>query len=85
MLKGKKELDTFVIWRNVNILKKIIPKLIVENSEITEQPAIIAEQENFYKNLYATKQTIIEAGNRELFFHRDNPYITLLNENEAQN
>ena len=65
--------------------EKIIPKLIVENKEITDQPTIIAEQEKFYKNLYATKQTTINAENRERFFDRDNTFITRLNENKAQN
>lgn len=83
--EGEKGARYFCNLEKRHYSEKIIPKLIVENSEITEQPAIIAEQENFYKNLYATKQTIINAENRELFFDRDFPNIILLNENEAQN
>ena len=45
---------------------------------------IILEQENFYKGLYSTKNTTITADDRRLFFDKDNPFMTILNENEKQ-
>ena len=57
----------------------------VENKEVTDQPTIIAEQENFYKHLYATIHTSINAENRRMFFDRDNPFSKLSDRNKAHN
>ena len=39
----------------------------------------------FYKKLYTSKNTKINANNRRLFFDRDNPFLNFLIENEMQN
>ena len=84
-VEGEKSTRYFCNLEKRQYSEKIIPKLIVENREITDQRKIISEQETFYKSLYSTKNTLITAENMSLFFDKDNPFITILNNNEQQN
>ena len=59
--------------------------IIINNQEITEQATIITEQELFYKKLYSSKDTLIDADDRRIFFDRNNPFLKFLTENEMQN
>ena len=83
-VEGEKSTRYFCNLEKRHYSEKTIPKLIVENKEITDQMEIILEQENFYKGLYSTKNTTITADDRRLLFDKDNPFITILNENEKQ-
>ena len=73
-VEGEKSTRYFCNLEKRHYSEKTIPKLIVENKEITDQMEIILEQENFYKGLYSTKNTTITAEDRRLFLMK----ITLL-------
>ena len=83
-VEGEKSTRYFCNLEKRHFSEKTIPKLIVENKEISDQMAIISEQEKFYKQLYSTKNTTITAEDKTIFFNSDNPFITVLNENEKQ-
>ena len=55
-VEGEKSTRYFCNLEKRHYSEKRIPKLIVENKEITDQMEIILEQENFYKGLYSTKK-----------------------------
>jgi hypothetical protein len=50
---GEKSTNYFCNLEKHYFTEKLIPKLIVENNEITDLSQIIKEQANFYKSLYS--------------------------------
>ena len=63
----------FVTLKSVILLEKLIPKLIVENTEKTDLSQNIKEQANFYENLYSSdKNTSLR---HQLFFDKTNPFL----------
>ena len=84
-VEGEKGTRYFCNFEKRHYSEKIIPKLIVENKEITDQPTIRAEQEKFYKKYMQQNKPLLMQRTEKGFFDRDNPFITLLNVNEAQN
>ena len=53
---GEKSTNYFCNLEKRHFTEKLIPKLIVENNEITDLSQIIKEQANFYKSLYSTNK-----------------------------
>ena len=62
--------------------EKLIPKLIVENNEITDVSQIIKEQPNFYKSVYSTNKNT--SHRHEMFFDKTNPFFNFLTEDDQQ-
>ena len=63
----------FVTLKSFILLEKLIPKLIVENTEKTDLSQNIKEQANFYENLYSSdKNTSLR---HQLFFDKTNPFL----------
>ena len=52
-VEGEKSTNYFCNLEKHYFTEKLIPKLIVENNEITDLSQIIKEQANFYKSLYS--------------------------------
>ena len=55
-LEGEKSTNYFCNLEKRHFTEKLIPKLIVENNEITDLSQIIKEQANFYNSLYSTNK-----------------------------
>ena len=63
----------FVTLKSVILLEKLIPKLIVENTEKTYLSQNTKEQANFYENLYSSdKNTSLR---HQLFFDKTHPFL----------
>ena len=82
-LEGEKSTNYFCNLEKRHFTEKIIPKLIVENNEITDLSQIIKEQANFYKSFYSTNKNT--SHRHELFFDKTNPFFNFLTEVNKQN
>ena len=81
-VEGEKNTNYFCNLEKRHFTEKLIPKLIVENNEITDLSQIIKEQANFYKSLYSTNKNT--SHRHELFFDKTNPLFNFLTEDDKQ-
>jgi hypothetical protein len=81
-VEGEKSTNYFCNLEKRHFTEKLIPKLIVENNEITDLSQIIKEQANFYKSLYSTNKNT--SHRHEMFFDKTNPFFNFLTEDDKQ-
>ena len=63
----------FVTLKSFILLEKLIPKLIVENTEKIYLSQNTKEQANFYENLYLSDKNT--SHKHQLFFDKTNPFL----------
>ena len=82
LVEGEKSTNYFCNLEKRHFTEKLIPKLIVENNEITDLSQIIKEQANFYNSLYSTNKST--SHRHELFFDKANLFFSFLTEDDQQ-
>ena len=83
-VEGERSTKYFCNLEKRHFTEKTIPKLILDdNSEITDQNSILKEQKNFYQNLYASRNTVIDDVHIDTFFDENNPFISKLTQDES--
>jgi hypothetical protein len=81
-IEGEKSTNYFCSLEKRHFTEKLIPKLIVENNEITDLSQIIKEQANFNKSLYSTNKNT--SHRYEMFFDKTNPFFNFLTGDDKQ-
>ena len=75
-VEGEKSTNYCCNLEKRHFTEKLIPKLIVENNEITDLSQIIKEQANFYKSLYSANK------NTSHTHDKTNPFFNFLIEDD---
>lgn len=83
--EGEKGTKYFCNLENRNYVEKSMESLILEDgTEVTNIKDIMNAQNEFYHNLYTTKQPKIDPESEKLFFDDENPFIQKLSAEEAE-
>ena len=83
--EGEKCTKYFCNLEKRHYAEKIIPKLKIEkNVELTKIEDILNAQKQFYENLFRSKKPILIREHEEIFFDKQNPFLTFLDDIQKQ-